>query len=342
MHMADALLSPEVGLTMCMISATAIVVSSAKLHNSPSVNVSAIVPLMAVLGAFVFSAQMINFTIPFTGSSGHLGGGLLLAILLGPWAGVIAISSILFVQALIFADGGILALGCNIFNLGIIPCLLVYPFIYKPLSALILKSSHPQKRQQLLIFISAIFTSQIGALAVVIETYLSGISALPFITFMWFMQPIHLAIGIGEGLITAMVVAFIYKNRSDVLTNLPHINQSSSPIKIKLPLIILISSIIIGGGISHFASEYPDGLEWSIAKIDGEKNELVNTSALHQSFAKFQNDHSLMPDYKFANNTSSAQSDNYSTTIAGIFGSLITLIIIALIGIVAGYMRPKP
>ena len=79
------------------------------------------IPLMGVLGAFIFAAQMLNFTIPGTGSSGHLGGGLILAILLGPDAAFLTIASVLTVQALFFADGGLLALGCNIFNMGVFP-----------------------------------------------------------------------------------------------------------------------------------------------------------------------------------------------------------------------------
>ena len=90
-----------------------------------------IVPLMGVLGAFIFAAQMLNFTIPATGSSGHLGGGMILAILLGPYAAFLVMASVLTVQALFFADGGLLALGCNIFNLGFFPCFIAYPFIYK-------------------------------------------------------------------------------------------------------------------------------------------------------------------------------------------------------------------
>jgi cobalt/nickel transport system permease protein len=90
------------------------------------------IPLMGVMGAFVFAAQMINFAIPATGSSGHLGGGLMLAILLGPYAGFLTMASILTIQALFFADGGLLALGCNIFNLGFFTCFVAYPLIYKP------------------------------------------------------------------------------------------------------------------------------------------------------------------------------------------------------------------
>ncbi len=89
------------------------------------------IPLMGVAGAFVFAAQMLNFAIPGTGSSGHLGGALMLAILLGPEAAFLVMASILAVQALFFADGGLLALGANIFNLGFFPAFVAYPLIYR-------------------------------------------------------------------------------------------------------------------------------------------------------------------------------------------------------------------
>src|SRR5450631_901755 len=128
MHMADALLSPAVGGALWVVSAGAVAYSSHKVSRDPD---DRKVPLMGVLGAFLFAAQMINFTIPATGSSGHLGGGLLLTILLGPYAAFLTIASVLVVQALFFADGGLLALGCNIFNMGFIPAFIVYPLIYK-------------------------------------------------------------------------------------------------------------------------------------------------------------------------------------------------------------------
>jgi len=128
MHMADALISPAVGGTMWAATAGLTIYSARKLKGNPDEH---IVPLMGVLGAFIFAAQMINFTIPATGSSGHLGGGMILAILLGPYAAFLVMASVLTIQALFFADGGLLALGCNIFNLGFFPCFIAYPFIYK-------------------------------------------------------------------------------------------------------------------------------------------------------------------------------------------------------------------
>ena len=132
MHMADALLSPTVGAVMWSASAAVTVYSARKVQSQLD---NKKIPLMGAIGAFVFAAQMINFAIPGTGSSGHLGGGLLLAILLGPHAAFLTLASVLTVQALFFADGGLLALGCNIFNLGFIPCYICYPFIYKPIVA---------------------------------------------------------------------------------------------------------------------------------------------------------------------------------------------------------------
>lgn len=115
MHMADALVSPIIGGVMWSASIGTLSYSIKKVQMNIDY---AKVPLMGVMGAFVFAAQMINFSIPMTGSSGHIGGGILLAILLGPHAGFLAITSVLIIQALFFADGGLLALGCNIFNLG--------------------------------------------------------------------------------------------------------------------------------------------------------------------------------------------------------------------------------
>src|SRR5512136_1265554 len=130
MHMADALLSPTVGGAMGAVTATAVAWCSREVRREAD---DRRVPLMGVLGAFLFAAQMINFSIPGTGSSGHLGGGLLLAILLGPHAAFIVIASVLTVQALFFADGGLLALGCNIFNLGFFPAFVAYPLVYRRL-----------------------------------------------------------------------------------------------------------------------------------------------------------------------------------------------------------------
>ena len=114
MHMVDALVSPAVGTVMYTASAVATLysVEKVRLESDPKK-----VPVMGVMGAFVFAAQMINFTIPGTGSSGHLCGGMMLTALLGPHAAFLAMIAILAIQCLMFADGGLLALGCNVWNM---------------------------------------------------------------------------------------------------------------------------------------------------------------------------------------------------------------------------------
>ena len=131
MHMADALVSPAVGGTMLAVGLGLATIASKKLKSNFDAER---VPLMSVMGAFVFAAQMINFAIPATGSSGHIGGGLLLAIILGTYPAFLTLACVLAIQALFFADGGLLAYGCNLINMGFFTCFVAYPLIYLPLS----------------------------------------------------------------------------------------------------------------------------------------------------------------------------------------------------------------
>ena len=121
MHMSDALLSPAVGGTMYALSTAAGAYSVTKIKKNET-EIKA--PVMGVMGAFVFATQMINFTIPGTGSSGHLCGGMLLSAILGPEAGFITMIGVLLIQCLLFADGGILALGANVWNMAFYGCFL--------------------------------------------------------------------------------------------------------------------------------------------------------------------------------------------------------------------------
>ena len=211
MHMADALLSPVVSGVMTAASATAVVISVKKVTKEhPD---EKLVPMMGVMGAFIFAAQMINFTIPGTGSSGHIGGGILLAALLGAYPALLTLASVLFIQCLFFADGGLLALGCNIFNMGVLTCLFAYSFIFKPL----LQKRIDKKRISIASIVSVVVGLQLGAFSVVLETLVSGVTELPFGAFAALMQPIHLAIGLIEGIITAAVLCFVYQVRPEIL-----------------------------------------------------------------------------------------------------------------------------
>ena len=232
MHMADALVSPAVGVTMAAVSVGAIAYSVVKMKKEEDFDEKKI-PLMAVSGAFVFAAQMINFTIPGTGSSGHIGGGILLAALLGPYPALLTISAVLLIQCLFFADGGLLALGCNIFNMGIIPCLFAYPLIFKPIAGKVLSNGRIMAASVFAVVIGL----QAGAFGVVLETSASSVTALPFGTFLLLMQPIHLAIGTVEGIVTGMVLVFVRSMRPEILKSSSE-KKSLGGVSIKKTIIV--------------------------------------------------------------------------------------------------------
>ena len=331
MHMADALLSPAVGGTMWAVSAGVIIYCSRTLRKEMDTGKA---PLMGVLGAFIFAAQMINFTIPATGSSGHLGGGLLLAALLGPAAAFITIASVLVVQALFFADGGLLALGCNIFNLGFFPAFIAYPFIYKPMVG----SAPSKTRIAVASMVAAIIGLQLGAFAVVCETVASGISSLPFATFVGLMQPIHLAIGVVEGLVTGAVISFVYQARPEIIESMQANRPlGAAPVRNVLAA-FLAAALLIGGVVSWYASENPDGLEWAIAKVSGTEEVAGPEDGLHAKLAALQESVAFLPEYTFKKpaqqpeNEAEAES-SLGTSVAGIVGGLLTLAIAFLSGI---------
>ncbi len=319
MHMADALINVAVGTTMNAVSAGGLGYAVKKGTVTIEDNK---VPLMGVMGAFVFAAQMINFTIPATGSSGHLGGGIMLAMLLGPHAAFITIAAVLAVQALFFGDGGLLALGCNIFNLGFLTCYVAYPLFVKPL----LRRTVTRKRLMIGAMIGAVLGLQMGAFAVVIQTQLSGITALSFGSFALLMQPIHLAIGVVEGLITAAVVTTVYEARPELLNLQVPVEKKARASAKKVLLAIMMSAILIGGGLSLFASEYPDGLEWAIEKVTGGE-ELDTKATIHQNLEKVQETTAILPDYNLKDSESRAGG-----SFAGVVGVSITLGIILLAG----------
>lgn len=347
MHMADSLLSPAVGAAFWLGTSGALAYSARKLKASMDEKMT---PLMGVLGAFIFAAQMINFTIPGTGSSGHLGGGMILAIILGPCAGFLVMASVLTIQAFFFADGGMLALGCNIWNLGIYPCFIVYPLVYRPL----VKAGNTPKRIALAALISALVGLQLGAFSVVLETILSGRSELPFSTFVLLMQPVHLAIGIVEGLVTAGVINFIYAARPEIMERITSARPLAAGLSMKKVFGgLLIVTILTGGVLSWFASANPDGLEWSIEKTFG-KTELPERENKVESLLKLlQEKTAFLPDYTFKKNEeprkqaeagkseASWPAIETGTSVSGIIGSALVLCAVLLIGVVIKMLPRK-
>ncbi len=344
MHMADALLSPAVGTMMWAGTLAAVGYASKKMKENFD---DRIIPSMGVFGAFIFAAQMINFTIPGTGSSGHLGGGMILAIILGPYAAFLVMASVLTVQALFFADGGLLALGCNIWNLGIYPCFLSYPLIYKPLA----RNSKSPKWILIASLASVVVALQLGAFSVVMETLFSGKSELPFGSFVLLMQPIHLAIGTIEGLVTAGIISFVRNARPEILESIPAARPIGPHISLRKILVIFaVLAIITAGAFSWFASTYPDGLEWSIAKVTGKEELSAPDRGIAPVLKGIQEKTAFLPDYNFRPPSAEGQKKEEptrwpgieaGTSMAGILGAAIVLGMVMLIGFLIRSFRGR-
>lgn len=328
MHMADALISPAVGGMLWAMSGGMIAFCAHKVKQAMQ---DRLVPLMGVMGAFVFAAQMINFSIPGTGSSGHLVGGLMLAILLGPYAAFLVIASVLTIQAFFFADGGLLALGCNIFNMGFLSVFVAYP-LYKAIA----KGRHGTTRAWTAALVASLAGLQLGALCVVLETTASGISELPFGAFVLMMLPIHLAIGVVEGLATATVVAFVVRARPELVSTAPEVRTA---VRMRPVLIgLAVATAIIGGMVSWFASTHPDGLEWSIAKVAGQEEVSGEEVGIRKDLADLQGKTAILPDYGFkATDAEQTGKEPWpaistGTSVSGIVGGALTLGLVLLTG----------
>ena len=315
MHMADALVAPAVAGTMYVLSTGAAGVSVKKVReeNDPKK-----IPVMGVMGAFVFATQMLNFTIPGTGSSGHLCGGMMLSAILGPYAGFLTMIGVLLVQCLLFADGGLLALGCNIWNMAFYGCFVGALLIWRP----IMRKGASRIKIIAASTLGCVLTLQMGAFSVTIETLLSGVTELPFTVFLATMQPIHLAIGFVEGLITAAVLVFIYEARPELLWGIGEKSSAEGKLSLKnTVLVIAVAAAICGGAISLFASAFPDGLEWSMEQVAG-TSELEAEGGAYSAAKSIQETTALLPDYAFKGSESAV-----GTSFSGIAGSLVVVLI---------------
>lgn len=212
MHVPDGFLNLPVTLITWVVSIALIAVSLNKVQAEYKERA---VPLMGVCAAFIFAAQMINFPIP-GGTSGHLLGGTLAGILLGPWAGSLVMAVVFIVQAVLFQDGGLTALGANIFNMGLIGTFAGY-YLYKAIRSSI---GMNRWRGMAIASVVAAWTSVVVASIVcAIQLALSG--TIPLGVALTAMASWHVLIGIGEALITLVVVSYVWRTRPDLLFDPP-------------------------------------------------------------------------------------------------------------------------
>jgi cobalt/nickel transport system permease protein len=296
MHVPDGFLSVAVSVILWLISIVAVAYALRRLNGDFDERK---VPLMGVLAATIFAGQMLNFSVT-GGTSGHLMGAAIATILLGPWAAVVVMTAVVSTQALIFQDGGILALGANIFNMAVIGVAVSY-FAYRTVQQL-------ARGQKGGIFVGGFAAGWlsifIAALAVALELAVSGTSpanlAVPA------MGTIHALIGIGEGLITVGALAFLYAVRRDLV-----IEGSERAPAGKL---VWVGGLVLALFLAVFAplaSSNPDGLEW-VAEQSGYLD-LARGPA-----------YEIIPDYILPG----VSNEAVATILAGMVGVLLVLAVV--------------
>jgi len=266
------------------------------------------IPLMGVVAAAIFAGQMLNFPVA-GGTSGHLMGATIATILLGPWAAILVMTSVVSIQALIFQDGGLLALGGNIFNMGLIGVAVTY-FVYRTIKKL-------AGRQSWGVFVGGALAAWlsifVASLAAALQLALSGSSpadlAIPA------MAGIHAIIGVGEALITVGALAFVYAGRRDLLKL-----GDAQPKGGRLVWVVGLALALMLAILSPIASANPDGLEW-VAQQNGFIDKAQDPG------------YAIIPDYAVPG----IGNEQLATILAGIIG----VIVVFGVAMAVAYTRRK-
>lgn len=257
MHVPDGFINAQVSIGSGIVSFATL---WAYVKNAKNLVADKLIALTGMMSALIFVLQMINFPIA-AGTSGHLLGGALAVIVLGPHLGIICISIVVVIQSLLFADGGLSALGINIFNMAIVTSLVGWLVItsWKKLfgeaNVSIISGS----------IVAGLLSVIFSSIAFVFEYALGGTVAVPLSSVLLAMLSTHLLIGLGEGIITALIVSLLLRVRSDLVyikTN-EYISNSTSSIYGLFILLLLCFTLI-----TPYASSSPDGLE-SVAENFG-------------------------------------------------------------------------
>lgn len=304
MHIPDGVLSPEVCVGCGVLSAGAVGYSLYRLRDSLA---DRTVPLTGMMASLVFAGQMINFPLPGMPVSGHLIGGVLCASILGPWAGCLAMTLVLVVQCILYADGGLLALGANLLNMAVVNAWGGYAIWTVARS---LFGKHP--RGMVSAAVAAAWMSVMASAALFcLEFRLSWPGTeFDFSRIFGLMVLLHALIGIGEALITGSVLRFVLAHRADLIQMAP---QASASIPASVGRFVVagtMAAFVAAAFLSPFASEWPDGLE-AVAERTG-FNELQRTP---QAF--FLDDYALpgLPE----------QWSPLSVSLAGLLGVIVVM-----------------
>jgi cobalt/nickel transport system permease protein len=296
MHIPDGFLDAKTSATAGVLSGIALTMA---VRNARATLPRRKVPLMGLSAAFVFAAMMLNFPVA-GGTSGHIIGGVLCSVLLGPSAAILVITSVLIVQCFVFADGGVLALGANVFNMAVV-CSVGGYYVYR-----LMQRMMPGRRGQLAAVAFASWVATVVA-SIVCAGELALSKTVPWSVAFPAMAGVHMLIGVGEAIITTLVISAIAKTRSDLLDNLA--NQEQGRRYREVMVFGLLIALGLALFVAPFACPWPDGLDHVAEKL-GFRDHEVATRVLP----------SPMRDYLFPG----IKSAGTATAIAGLIGTLIT------------------
>jgi len=297
LHIPDGFLSLLISILFWVIAALAVWIAISKTNRSLGEKQ---VPLMGIMAAFIFAAQMLNFPVA-GGTSGHFLGGVLAAIVLGPWAAILVMTAVIALQALLFQDGGLLVMGANIFNMGVLTAIIGYG-LYRA----VLQRSRGVRLT--VAGVAAWLAVVAAALLTSLQLWLSGTSQLQVVVPP--MLGVHVLIGLGEAVITVAALAFIMQARPDLL-DAKTVSEKGGRGWVVAGAVVALLAVLL----SPLASADPDGLE-RVARDMGFLH--LGQSAAYQ----------ILPDYTvpFLGQTS------LSTILAGAVGALVLFGLMLVIG----------
>jgi cobalt/nickel transport system permease protein len=298
LHIPDGFLNLIVALVFWALTALAVGLAISKTNRSLGEKQ---VPLMGIMAAFIFAAQMLNFPVA-GGTSGHFLGGALAAIVLGPWAGILVMTAVIAVQGLLFQDGGLLAMGANIFNMGILTAVIGFG-LYRGVSA-----ARNKTLRLAAAGVGAWLSTVAAALLTALQLWISGTSSLKLVIPA--MLGVHALIGLGETLVTVTALAFILQTRPDLL-EFDKVAEKGGRGWILAGVLVSLAAVIL----SPLASANPDGLE----RVAGQMGFLQLGRR-----APFQ----ILPNYTLP----LLGATPLSTVVAGAVGLLVVLGLVILLG----------
>jgi cobalt/nickel transport system permease protein len=315
MHMANELISVPVAAGTMALAAAGLGAICRRVRQELA---SETVALMGVLGAFVFAAQMVNFQLPLMpGTSGHLIGAVFLAMMLGPYLGSVVLSSVVILQCLLFQDGGLLAIGCNVINIAIVPS-----FVGSTVYCGIAGDGSNRKRMAAGVITGCVAAAEAGSLLVVVEAAVSAVLVVPAGTFLATMAGVHLLVGLMEGVITLAILGYVATVRPEMIGGIQKTRGRMSRRAALASLIVL--TLVTAGGLSLLASDKPDGLEWSYADRPSQpdfKPLIANEDPRIEAVDSLQRRIALMPDYSARGASQKDPASAGWTSLAGVLGS---------------------